>query len=153
MNWIADRLRLRQQTDSEQDNRQSAPAGYVSEAARLWDRFVQGFERDLEQYRQQKGDADFQRLSEFEFRVSNSPANTAVMVTAAMSDQTIRYSYEPLAKETAVPEEGIFTIRKSSRSVELYSADQKLTLEDARRLILEPLLFPALPDDLGATGT
>ncbi|PYV98817.1 MAG: hypothetical protein DMG89_10000 [Acidobacteria bacterium] len=151
MNWIADRLR--KQTDSKESGPQSVQRGYDSEARRLWSRFVQGFERDLDAYRQQKGNADLQRVSEFGCRVSNPAANTAVTVAADMSDQTIRYAYEPLAKATAVPEDGILTIRKAGRSLELYSADQKLTLEEARRLILEPLLFPTLPDDLEATVT
>jgi hypothetical protein len=33
----------------------------------------------------------------------------------------------------------------SNSAVELYSADQQLTSELARQLILEPLLFPATP--------
>jgi len=151
MNWITDRLR--QHPDSQESNAQSVQRGYDSEARRLWSRFVQGVERDLGAYRQQKGNADLRRVSEFECRVSNPAANTAVTVAADMSDQTIRYAYEPLAKATAVPEEGILTIRKSGRLLELYSADQRLTLEEARRLILEPLLFPTLPDDLEAAGT
>jgi hypothetical protein len=150
MNWIADRLR---QTDSREDNSQSVQGGNDLEAARLWQRLVQGFERDLQQYRQQKDDAEFQRVSEFACRVSNRAANTAVTITADLSDHTIRYGYEPLAKDTAVPEEGILTIRRSGGSLDLYSADQKLTLEGARRLILEPLLFQTLPDDLEAAGT
>jgi len=103
MNWIADRLR--KQTDSKESGPQSVQRGYDSEARRLWSRFVQGFERDLDAYRQQKGNADLQRVSEFGCRVSNPAANTAVTVAADMSDQTIRYAYEPLAKATAVPED------------------------------------------------
>jgi hypothetical protein len=151
MIWIADRLR--KQTDSKESGAQSVQRRYDSEAGRLWSRFVQGVERDLGAYRQQKGNADLQRVSKFECRVSNPAANTAVTVAADMSDQTIRYAYEPLAKDSAVPEEGILTIRKSGRLLELYSADQRLTLEEARRLILEPLLFPTLPEDIEAPGT
>ena len=150
MNWIADRLR---QTDSPGGNRESTQGGNDSEAARLWDRFVRGVERDLDAYRRQKGNADLQRVSEFECRVSNADANTAVIMTVDFSGHTVRYGYEPLAKDTAVPEEGILTIRTSDRSSHLYSADQKLTLEEARKLILEPMLFPSLPDDLEATDT
>ena len=76
MNWIADRLR--KQTDSKESGPQSVQRGYDSEARRLWSRFVQGFERDLDAYRQQKGNADLQRVSEFGCRVSNPAANTAV---------------------------------------------------------------------------
>ena len=151
MNWIADRLR--RQTDSQERNRQSRQEGNDSEAARLWDRFVQRVERDLDAYRREKRNADLQRVSDVQYRVSNTDANTAVIITVDFSDHIVRYAYEPLSKRTAVPEEGILTIRTSGRSLHLYSADQKLTVEQACRLILEPLLFPSLPDDLEATGT
>jgi hypothetical protein len=150
MNWIADRLRRK--TDPKESNAQPMQGEYDSEAGRLWHRLLEGFERDLHEYRQ-SGDAGFQRVSEFECRISNPAAHTAAIVAADMPAQTIRYDYEPLGKDTAVPERGILTIRKSSLSFELYSADQRLSLEEARQLILEPLLFPKLPGDLGATDT
>jgi hypothetical protein len=40
------------------------------------------------------------------------------------------------------------TLRPADGSVDLYSADQQLTSEQARQLVLEPLLFPTLPTDL-----
>jgi hypothetical protein len=61
--------------------------------------------------------------------------------------------YESDQEKTAVPEKGILTLRSSDASVDLYSADQRLTSEQARQLVLEPLLSPTLPTDLASTGT
>src|SRR5213076_1360 len=71
-----------------------------------------------------------------------------VIVTGDLEAQIIEYHYEPEDKNTTVPENGILTLRKSDRSIDIYSADQKLNSEQARRLILEPMLFPGPSNDL-----
>jgi len=75
-------------------------------------------------------------------RISNPAAHIAALVTADMSAQTIQYTYEPESADSAVPEGGVLSLRPSEHWVELYSADQRLTSDQARQLILEPLLFP-----------
>jgi hypothetical protein len=152
MNWIADRLRQREDS-RENVTTQSAQTMHDSEAERLWTRLLNGFEGDVQEYRRLGGDANFQQVSGFQCRISNPVTNTAAVVTADLSAETLEYSYEAMGKDTAVPENGIFTLRKSSESLEIFSADQKLNLEEARRLILEPLLFPNRPGNLQATGT
>jgi hypothetical protein len=74
-----------------------------------------------------------------------------VLITVDFSAHTIRYIYEPEDLDVAVPEQGILTLRPSNASVELYSADQRLSSNEARRMILEPLLFPLT--QLEDTGT
>lgn len=42
-----------------------------------------------------------------------------------------------------VPEGGILSIRKSPRgTAEFYTADERLTSEETRQVLLEPVLFP-----------
>jgi len=88
------------------------------------------------------GDAEFKQLSDLSCRISNSVAHVAALVTADKSAQTIQYTYEPEDADTAVPEGGVLSLRPTEHWVELYSADQRLTSDQARQLILEPLLFP-----------
>jgi hypothetical protein len=150
MNWIADRLR---RDSSKNLTKQSGPTAFDSEAERLWARLRSGFEQDVQDFRRLNGEADFQQLSALQCRIANPATNTAAVVTADISAQTVEYSYEAMGKDTAVPENGILRLRNSAHSLELFSADQKLSLEAARRLILEPLLFPNLPGELEPTGT
>jgi hypothetical protein len=68
-------------------------------------------------------------------------------VKGDLVEQVIRYTYEPEDAQTAVPEEGILSVRDSGHSAELYSADQLVSPEQARKLILEPLFFAGTPSD------
>ena len=120
-------------------------------AETVWSQMKAGFQRDVEEFNTVKGDADFKELSAHEGRISNDAMKIAVVVTADLSAHAIRYQYEPGDEKTAVPEQGVLTMRQSSSGVELYSADERLTSDQARRLILEPLFFANPP--LEATGT
>jgi len=53
---------------------------------------------------------------------------------------------EPQQTNIAVPEPGLLGLREGRNSVELYSADQRLSPEQARRMMLEPLLSPGIPN-------
>jgi len=55
----------------------------------------------------------------------------------------IRYDYDSDSRRSAPPEGGILSMRFSRyRRAELYSSDEHLTSEEARRLLLEPVFFP-----------
>ncbi len=76
------------------------------------------------------------------------------MLTADAEAHVIRYEYEAEGTDTAVPEGGILSLRGGAQGVEIYSADERLSPEDARRLVLEPLLFPQTPtEDLEPAGS
>ncbi len=145
MGWVEDQFENQDRTNASARAETQAEATFEARAARKWNSLLTGFEQDAEEYRQLNGTADFTRLSEFECRISNAASSTAARVTADLSAHTIDYSYEPEAKSTAVPEGGVLSLRDSGNSVDLYSADQRVTAEQARRLILEPLLFPSKP--------
>ena len=149
MGWMTDKLA--DNTQSQSQGGAAAERGFESSAERVWTQLMAGFERDVEEFNAGKGDADFKELSNHEGRISNDAMKIAVVVTADLSAHTIHYLYEPVDEKTAVPEQGVLTIRPSASGVELYSADQHLNSEAARRLILEPLFFANPP--LEATGT
>jgi hypothetical protein len=148
MGWMTDRL-----ADNHQSQPQSSPEdrSFESSAETVWSQMMAGFQRDVEEFNAGKGDADLKELSAHEGRISNEAMKIAVVVIADLPAHTIRYRYEPGDETTAVPEQGVLTMRQSASGIELYSADQHLNSEAARRLILEPLFFANPP--LEATGT
>jgi len=109
------------------------------------------YEADVKEINERSGDADFKTLSDHEIRVSSDVTKIAVIVTVDLSAHTIQYIYEPEDARIAVPEQGILTMRPAASGIDLYSADERLTSNQARRLILEPLFFANPP--LEATGS
>jgi hypothetical protein len=124
---------------------------FESSAEKTWQQLTAGFEADVKEINDRSDDADFKTLSDQQTRVSSGLTKIAVVVTVDLSAHTIQYIYEPEDARTAVPEQGILTLRPSAAGIEIYSADQRLTSDQARRLILEPLFFVNPP--LQATGS
>jgi hypothetical protein len=121
---------------------------------RAWSGLVAGLEDDLKEFKNVGGQGLVQRIGDTECRVSNPKSGIAVHLSADLEAHTIRYEYEPESEKTAVPEGGVLTLRASDDAVDFYSADQRLSNEEARRLVLEPLLFPRAPlQGLEPTGT
>ena len=142
MGWIADQFESRAASQSTENPDESNAQGFEVKADDTWTKLMEGFRQDVEEFQRLNGDAEFKQLSDLSCRISNSAAHVAALVTADMSAQTIHYTYEPEDADTAVPEGGVLSLRPSEHWVELYSADQRLTSDQARQLILEPLLFP-----------
>jgi len=149
MGWVTDQI-MGGAGYREGENPQKASAESSTElrAERRWEQLLEGFKADVEEFNQHKGNTTFQQISDSECRIPNAGASAAVVVSADLEAQSIGYHYEPEDKRTAVPEDGILTLRKSDRSVNIYSADQKLNSEQARRLVLEPVLFPGTSSNL-----
>ncbi|PYX64583.1 MAG: hypothetical protein DMG74_12185 [Acidobacteria bacterium] len=147
MGWVADHLKNRARAGRRNGSGRTAPQNsFEVLAVRKWSELLVELERDVEEFRRLDGYADFKKISDFQARISNPPTGVAVVLTADMAARTIQYNFEPEHKNTAVPDGGFLALRSTSNSaVELYSADQQLTAELARQLILEPLLFPATP--------
>lgn len=108
---------------------------------------LQEFQADVAEFRQLNGDATFEQVSEWQCRVTNNIAHLAAVITADPELHVLRYNYQSESPTTAAPEEGILTFRPSGNAVRTYSSDQRLSLEQVRALILEPVLFPATPSD------
>ncbi len=145
MSWIENRSKKRNGILENSSSEKTIVTSGPFEQA--WERLLSGFEQDVEEFKRLGGQSMLQKLTDLQCRISNSTAGLAVVVTADLSAQTVEYSYEPEKDMTAVPEKGILTLRSSDHAVDFYSSDQKLSSEQARQLILEPLLFPTAPTD------
>lgn len=113
----------------------------------VWLRLQNGIQQDAEEFKRAGGECDFASLSENQVRVFNSNAKIAAAITADADAGTIEYSYKAESNNVAVPEKGVFTIREHNGSQQLYSADQQVSLRQAREIILQPVFFPDLPSD------
>lgn len=157
MNWVLRELQ-KSADDTQTSSQESATdhdldSSLESRAAQCWHRLARGFAEDVNEFGKLNGTASFDQPSEFECRISNPAAAIATKISADITELMIRYDYQSEGSNAGVPEGGVFTIRDAGHSVELYSADQLLTREQARKLILEPVLFPNKSDALEQTGT
>jgi len=144
MGWVADHLKSRARAKRNGSGDNAPQDSFEALAVRKWTELRHELERDVEEFRRLDGHADFKKISDLQARISNPPTGVAVVLTADMAARTIQYNFQPEHKNTAVPDGGFLALRSSSNSgVELYSADQQLTSEPDRQLILQPLLFPA----------
>lgn len=151
MGWVTDLFHKR---SSNQDVREKHGAANSpqSSAKQKWNELVRGIEQDAEEFGRLHKKPDFKQASDFQYRISNSGIGVALLLTADIPASSIHYEYEAEGKNVAVPEGGFLSLRSVGSGVALYSADQQLTTEQARRLMLEPLFFPpAAP--LERTGT
>jgi len=154
MGWVEDEYQNRSR--GEQRHAAEAPPEVQLESRerRKWRELTQGLEQDVSEYQRVGGNASFQNVTDSQVRVSNARSGVAVVLTADLDANMIHYSYEPESERTAVPEGGVLSLRSSNGDVDVYSSDQRLSSDEARRLVLEPLLFPRAPlEGLEPTGT
>ena len=152
MSWISDRLNHRPGL-AEQKRPMAGETLSDAGVIQRWRGLVTEFEHETETFQQVGSAAEFRLLSDYQCRISNSSTKIAAVVTADLAARTIEYRYEPEQKNTAVPERGLISLRASDESVDLYSADQRLTPEPVCQLILESLLSPGIPMELRKFGT
>jgi len=153
MSWISDRLKNRFSFKMKAIRQSRGDALFEARAAQRWTSLTDGLQWDAKQLHRINRGTSFKQLSDYACRISNSSTKIAVVVTADLAARTVRYSYEPQQTNIAVPEPGLLALREGRNSVELYSADQRLNPERARRVILEPLLSPGKPMEIRKTGT
>lgn len=157
MNWVLRDLQKftedTQTAGEESASDRDVDSPLEARAEQCWRRLADGFAEDVNEFVRLNGTATFDQPSDFECRISNPTAAIATKISAAIPELMIRYDYQSEGRSAGVPEGGVLTIRDAGHSVELYSADQRLTREQARKLILEPVLFPNKSDALEQTGT
>jgi hypothetical protein len=144
MGWIQDH---RRQT-SENTDQQSDPEGQFAAAARArWQELGDELRADVEEFNKQGSGVDLATEGEDRYRVRNSSSGLELLLTADFDNHSVRYDYGAINQGSAgVPEGGILSMRQSrSGTVEFYSADERLTSEETRQVLLEPLLFPKQP--------
>jgi hypothetical protein len=146
MGWVEEQFERRiQSSERGRGDEAELERRFEVLAEQRWSELVGGLQKDIEEYRHLGGDADLRATSDSEYRISNYASGTASVIVVDLSAHTIQYTFESEKQDVAVPEGGFFSIRRSGRVAELYSADQRITPEQARRMILEPVLFPNPP--------
>jgi hypothetical protein len=126
------------------DDRSRSEQTFVEAARRRWQQLGEELRADVAEFNSKTEGASFAQPGENEYRVSNSLSGVEVVISADFSAHTITYNYHPLAnKRAGTPEGGILSMREPrAGAVEFYSADEQLTPEETRQVVLEPVLFP-----------
>ena len=141
MGWIQDH---RRQT-SQNSDRQLDPESQFAAAARArWLELGDELRADVAEFNKQSTGADLAVDGEDKYRVRNSSSGLELVLTADFDNHSVRYDYTAINQRSAgAPEGGMLSMRQSRRgNVEFYSADERLTSEETRQVLLEPLLFP-----------
>src|SRR5215467_7748730 len=116
---------------------------FMTSARQRWQQLAQELQADVAEFNSREGGADFSEVSAGQFRVTNLTTGLELVISAEFDARIIRYNYQQVNDKSAgVPEGGILSMRQSeSGAVEFYSADEQLTSEETRAILLEPVLF------------
>jgi hypothetical protein len=139
MGWIDDRRNLQASHLQQDPERQ-----FVAAAHSRWRELGDELRADVAEFNKQGTGADLAVEGEDTYRVRNSGSGLELVLKADFENHSASYDYAALNEQSAgVPEGGMLSMRQSRRGdVEFYSADERLTSEETRQVLLEPLLFP-----------
>ena len=137
MGWIENYRRRDASTSGD-------PASPFMEAARQrWSQLGDELKADVQEFSAQHSGAEFSSSGENAFHVAYSESGLELDIVADFDAQVVRYDYKPINSTSGAPEGGMLSMRQSRRgTVEFYSADERLTSEETRQVLLEPVLFP-----------
>ena len=118
---------------------------FPERAQRRWQQLGTELQADVADLNQRGAGASFVQPDEAQYLVTNAASGLELSVVADFAAETVRYQYTPVAALNAgAPEGGILSMREcEGATVEFYSADRRLTSEETRRVLLEPLLSSA----------
>lgn len=141
MGWIQD---YRRQTSQNSHDQPDLESQFATAARARWQELGEELRADVKEFNKQGSGADLTLEDENQYRVQNSSAGLELSLTADFDNHSVRYDYTAINQRSAgVPEGGMLSMRQSRRGdVEFYSADERLTSEETRQVLLEPLLFP-----------
>ena len=110
----------------------------------LWLELRDGLQADINEYNRWGGNAIFDSVDQEQAAVSEPATGLQVRIQADLPDRHLRYQFGATRESVPAPDGGFFSIRISSAGeAQLFSADQPLTSEQARRVLLQPVLFPS----------
>ncbi len=144
MGWIQEHLRQ----SSRNSGAQTGAEDTFGPAAReRWRLLGEELRADVDEFNAHQAGAAFSANGENLYRVNNSGSGLELTLIADFENHTVRYNYSAMNSRSAgVPEGGMLSMRQSrTGSVEFYSADERLTSEETRQVLLELMLFPRLP--------
>ena len=140
MGWITQELSRRRPAQRPQASDQA----WQQAAANLWLELRDGLQADVNEFKRWGGAAIFEALGQEEVAISEPTTGLLVRLQADLPDRNLRFEFRALREGVPAPEGGFFSIRISSAGQEeLFSADQLLSCEQARRVLLQPVLFPS----------
>ena len=141
-NWIEEELQRRTQRGPEPLDDTARELHFQKAAQVSWDRLMSEVRADVDEFNHGAGGAEFTQSCALVFRVARGPLTLTVVADLAGHD--IHYDYQSEDARAAAPEGGILSLRLSRYGrVDIFSADERLTEEETRRMLLEPVLFPA----------
>lgn len=141
MGWIQEHLR---QTSEKSGNQPDPKDQFASAASARWLALGDELRADVAEFNAQGTGAGLSTDGDNQYRFRSSVSGLEVTLTADFENRNVRYEYSAISQKSAgVPEGGMLSMRQSRRgAVEFYSADERLTSEETRQVLLEPLLFP-----------
>lgn len=142
MSWIENYRR--RSSENNPQSEQNRELQFRHAAQERWRLLGEELKSDVTEFDAQNQQAAFSSEGENLYRVRNSTSGLELTLRAEFENCIVRYEYSAINDHTAgVPEGGMLSIRKSSRgSAEFYTADERLTSEETRQVLLEPVLFP-----------
>ena len=141
MGWIEE---FRRRASAAGHDETSAEDLFAEAARQRWLLLGDELRADVAEFNQRSQGAEFSRPEDDQYRIRNPKSGLELTLTADFDSRVVRYHYAALSGATAgVPDGGMLSIRQSPRgAAEFYSADERLTSEETRRVLLGPVLFP-----------
>lgn len=141
MGWIQD---YRRQSSQDSHLQQDVESQFAAAARSRWQELGDELRADVAEFNKQGTGAELAVEGEDTYRVRNSGSGLELALKADFDNHSVSYDYSAINQRSAgVPEGGMLSMRQSRRgNVEFYSADERLTSEETRQVLLEPLLFP-----------
>jgi hypothetical protein len=141
MGWIQD---YRRQSSKDSHDQPDPETQFAAAAHSRWRELGDELRADVAEFNKQGTGADLAVEGEDTYRVRNSGSGLELVLKADFDNHSASYDYTAINQQSAgVPEGGMLSMRQSRRGdVEFYSADERLTSEETRQVLLEPLLFP-----------
>jgi hypothetical protein len=139
MGWITQEFSRRRAPQPAQVSDQARQQA----VANTWLELRDGLQADVNEYNRWGGAAIFDTSSGDTIAISEPSIGLQVCIDPDLADRHVRYEFQALRPDVPAPDGGFFSIRLSPAGrAELFSSDQPLNCEQARRVLLQPVLFP-----------
>ncbi|PYY14026.1 MAG: hypothetical protein DMG61_11345 [Acidobacteria bacterium] len=113
-------------------------------ALRHWELLGKELQQDIDAFNDHAGSVSFDEPGPMKYRIRNPDSGLEVRIDAEIGSHIVRYEFARMNDNSAgAPEGGILSMRMGRSGVEFYSADRPLTAQEARSLLLDPVLNSA----------
>ena len=139
MGWVTQEFSRRRSSQTD-----STEQGLNRAVANLWLELRDGLQADVTEYNRWGGAAVFDASGADQLLISDPTTQLQVQIAVDLADRHVRYEFQAMREDVAAPEGGFFSIHLSPQGqAEFFSADQPLSCAQARRVLLQPVLFPS----------